>query len=65
MPANRAYDPKRVIDLDSYRTARVRVEPDSPELTKHEDMALAIHQQPAQKSTMKDRVVNKIKEVLE
>jgi hypothetical protein len=41
------------------------VEADSPELTKHEDMALAIHQQPAQKSTMKDRVANKIKEVLE
>ena len=50
MSKDRARDPKRVINLDVFRVTkdvlgkglRVEAKPDSPELTKHEDEAIAL-----------------------
>jgi hypothetical protein len=41
-PADRSGDKARVIDLNSYRNAKVRVEPEEPSFTKHADEAMAL-----------------------
>lgn len=41
-PEDRSSAPSRVIDLGSYRIAKVRVEPEEPGFAKHADEAMAI-----------------------
>jgi hypothetical protein len=46
-PEDRSSNPARVIDLSSYRTAKVRVEPESADFAKHADEAMALNDKPA------------------
>ena len=46
-PEDRSSHPARVVDLSSYRIAKVRVEPESADFAKHADEAMALNDKPA------------------
>lgn len=65
MVQDRSSDKNRVIDLSTFRATKTRTgeglrvapsSPDSPSMTRHEDEALAIHNEPKKPRTLKNDV---------